>query len=96
MKYCLYQIIYRGTRQCLAEQQLIIYGILLKIFLLKIPFEHQNYDYKQIKKILQFKTTTKIFSYQIWYGPGAWGVTKYCRLIIVKGEFIILLQPKQV
>ena len=31
--YCLFRIIYRGTRQCLTEQQAIIYGILLKIFL---------------------------------------------------------------
>ena len=33
MKYCLFQIIYRGTRQCFTEQQLIIYRILLKVFL---------------------------------------------------------------
>ena len=28
----IFQIIYKGTRQCLTEQQLTIYGILLKIF----------------------------------------------------------------
>ena len=33
MKYCFLQIIYIGTSQCLTEQQLIIYVILLKIFL---------------------------------------------------------------